>query len=80
MTQLIYVNNNGFCNVYDISTYEQLQETFGNIIHSVGGEPTKILGMKKLSELTSILEYDHNIFITMNKLCKGRHGYITNVE
>lgn len=76
-TELVYVSSQGYCNVYDISTYEQLQETFGGIISSLGGDSTKILGMKKLSELTNILEYEHNIFISMDKLCKGKHGYIT---
>ena len=79
-TELVYVDSQGYCNVYDISTYEQLQEVFGNMISSLGGDPTKILGMKKISELTDILEYEHNIFISMNKLCKGKHGYITMKE
>lgn len=75
-TQLVYVDNQGFCNVYDINTYDQLQEAFGSIISNLGGDSTKISGMKKFSELTSILEYEHNIFIGMDKLCKGKHGYI----
>jgi len=79
-TILVYVDNLGYCNVYDISTYNQLQKTFGNIISSLGGNSTKILGMKKLSEFTSILEHEYNTIISMDKLNKGKHGYITIKE
>lgn len=79
-TIIVYVSNLGFCDFYDISTYEQLQEAFGNIISSLGGDSTKTNGMKKISELTDILECEYNIFISMDKLNKGKHGYITMKE
>ena len=80
MIVLIFTDSNNFGFVYNIDNYEQIQIIFGGIIKSLGGDPDKIRGMKKFGELTSILEYEYDIFIGMNESCKGKDGYITKIE
>lgn len=82
---LIHTDKEGKVNVYDISNYMQLQIVFSGIIYEHGGDPYKIRGMKKLSELTSLLEHEHGIKIGIDypydlNTFEKKWGYITTLQ
>ena len=82
---LIHTDKGGKVNVYDISTYEKMQIVFGGIIAAQGGDASKIIGMKKLSEFTNILEYEYGLTIGADypydfKTMEKNWGYITTLQ
>jgi PAS domain-containing protein len=76
MKVLVYNDMDGHAGVYDISSEEQIQLVFGEIVSQLGGKPEDIEGMT-ISEISNLLEEEYDFVFDRSG---GGRAYICEVK